>query len=219
MGLPSLGTLPLMSNTPSKLRPTALTNPPSSTLVQTLIHAVAGCIWIVLSACASSSPQGSASASSPAAASIEVKVHDLTNQYRSSLGLGTLQRNRVLDRLARQHCEHLRKNRGTFSLYGADVSHVGSDGRMAAAAHELGIQHLSEIVACGAPTQGESAAAQRLMALWKSSRKHDAAIRAAPWTHHGVGVVVDQDGTTFSTQLFCTMSLGHMRPTERFNRY
>jgi hypothetical protein len=39
------------------------------------------------------------------------------------------------------------------------------------------------------------------------------------WTHSGIGVVVDSDGTVFATQLFATRSYSQMAFREKMNSF
>ncbi|MGL4398548.1 MAG: hypothetical protein ACRCXD_01655, partial [Luteolibacter sp.] len=52
-----------------------------------------------------------------------------------------------MDRLAQQHCEYLRRNRGTFNLYGKNVSHDGAHGRHLIAIKSLSMLNSAENIA------------------------------------------------------------------------
>jgi uncharacterized protein YkwD len=119
--------------------------------------------------------------------------------YRQSKGGVPLQRNAVLDRMARQHSEFLMANRGKFQVYGPNISHYGVEQRAMAARQFYGMEQISENVV-SAPMQGPSTASY-LVDLWKSSPSHDFNLLHG-WTNTGVGVVIDADGTVFLTQLF-----------------
>lgn len=138
------------------------------------------------------------------------------NSYRRSHGASDLQRHAGLDRLAHEHCEYLRQNRGKFGLYGKNVSHFGFEGRALVARERYQMMNVSENVA--AANTGEKNAAPTLVKLWSESKDHEHNMRSA-WTHTGVGVVVDSDGTVFSTQLFATVSSSQMTMRDRFNRF
>jgi uncharacterized protein YkwD len=145
------------------------------------------------------------------------RVHEQVNAYRQSKGRSALQRHAGLDRLAQQHCEYLRKNRGTFSLSGKNVSHYGFEGRALYARESFSMNSVSENVA--ATSRSSANPAPVLLELWKNSKSHHQNMLES-WTHTGVGVVVDSDGMVFSTQLFATMALpSQMALRERFNRF
>jgi uncharacterized protein YkwD len=135
------------------------------------------------------------------------------NVYRRSKGVSPLVRHPGLDRLAQQHSEFLRKNRGKFSLHGKNVSHDGFESRAAAARHQYKIMTLHENVAAG--SRGTN-----LVQTWSNSRAHEHAMRGK-WPLTGVGVVVDGDGMVFATQLFGTApsSNSQMELRERFGMY
>lgn len=148
--------------------------------------------------------------------SVSGRVFDEVNAYRSSQGARPLQRHAGLDRLAQQHCEYLRKHRGTFELSGRNVSHFGFEGRCLAARQMYQMENISENVAAANHPGG--APAKVLVGLWKGSKDHHKNM-LDDWTHSGIGVVIDSDGTVFSTQLFSTVSYSQMMTRERFNRF
>ncbi len=138
------------------------------------------------------------------------------NSYRRSLGKADLQRHAGLDRLAQDHCEYLRQHRGEFSLYGKNVSHMGFEGRSLVARERYKMMSCGENVA-SANHPGADAPAV-LLKLWAGSKDHEFNMRNT-WTHTGIGVVVDQDGTVFSTELFGTESNSQLATRERFNQF
>lgn len=148
--------------------------------------------------------------------SLTERVFREVNAYRRSHGGSQLQRHDGLDRLARQHSEYLRKNRGSFGLYGKNVSHIGFDGRALMAKTSFQMENISENVASASGSGADSA--KTLVALWKSSKSHNSNMISA-WTHSGLGIVVDDDGMVFATQLFATVSSSQLSLRERFNRY
>ena len=148
--------------------------------------------------------------------SLSSRVFDEVNAYRSSQGTRPLLRHSGLDRLAQQHCEYLRKHRGSFELSGRNVSHFGFEGRCLAARQLYQMENVSENVA--AANHPGSEPAPVLVGLWKGSKDHNKNM-LDDWTHSGIGVVVDSDGTVFSTQLFSTVSYSQMMTRERFNRF
>ena len=132
------------------------------------------------------------------------QVYEAVNAYRRSLGIQELQRHPGLDRLAQKHCEYLRQNRGTFSLKGKNVSHIGFEGRALFARELYRMHNISENVASATGARTHPATA--VTALWKGSSDHHKNMTDT-WTHTGVGVVVDADGTVFADQLFATVNL------------
>jgi len=173
----------------------------------------------ILSSCASQPPLTTkipVSTSLRPGASKSDKILAAVNDYRSSHGAAQLQRHPGLDRLAQQHCEYLRKNRGTFQLYGKNVSHYGFDGRAALARERYQMSYVSENVA--AASYNGSNPGPLMVKLWSESKGHEQNMRGS-WTHTGIGVVVDSDGTVFTTQLFSTVSMSLRSSRERFNRF
>lgn len=139
------------------------------------------------------------------------------NSYRRNAGAQELIRHPGLDRLAQEHCEYLRKNRGKFNLHGKYVSHFGSEARAQIARERYQMRSVSENVAATSSSGGQNAAST-LVKLWANSKDHAYTMRSA-WTHTGVGSVVDEDGTVFSTQLFATVTHSQLTTRERFNRF
>ncbi|MEX1114107.1 MAG: CAP domain-containing protein [Akkermansiaceae bacterium] len=149
--------------------------------------------------------------------SLSEQVLREVNSYRRSHGASQLQRHAGLDRLAREHSEYLRKNRGTFGLYGKNVSHIGFDGRALAARTNYQMENLSENVAAASDAGPNNA--KNLLRVWRDSKAHDSNMRST-WNYTGIGIIIDSDGTIFATQLFASMpnsQVGSLR--ERFNRF
>ena len=139
--------------------------------------------------------------------SLSGQILQEVNAYRRSHGASDLERHAGLDRLAQQHCEYLRKNRGTFGLSGKNVSHFGFEGRALAARELYHMMSCSENVA--AANASRKSAPPTLVSLWAQSKDHEYNMRST-WTHTGIGVVVDDDGTVFCTELFATISHSQM---------
>ncbi len=138
------------------------------------------------------------------------------NSYRHGLGVADLQRHPGLDRLAQEHCEYLRQHKGTFGIYGKNVSHFGFEGRALLARERYKMMNVSENVA--AASNPGSNAAPVLVKLWVGSKDHEYNMRSE-WTHTGIGVVKDSDGTVFATQLFATVSNSQLSTRDRFTRF
>ncbi len=150
------------------------------------------------------------------ASSSASQVFESVNAYRRSQGAKNLERHAGLDRLAQQHCEYLRQNRGTFSLNGKNVSHMGFEGRALVARERYQMQNISENVAAASHARANPGAA--ITSLWRGSKDHHKNMLDT-WTHSGVGVVVDSDGMVFASQLFATVSYSQRALRERFTRF
>jgi uncharacterized protein YkwD len=144
------------------------------------------------------------------------RLFDAVNDYRLSQGEQPVQRHSGLDQLAQQHCEYLRSNRGTFSLYGKNVSHYGFEGRAVAARQILDMSSVSENVAAANHPGSNSSAV--IVELWKQSKDHHKNM-IDDWTCSGMGVVVDSDGMVFATQIFATKNYSHMTMRDRMNSF
>ncbi len=144
------------------------------------------------------------------------RLFDAVNDYRLSQGAQPVQRHSGLDRLAQQHCEYLLSHRGTFSLYGKNVSHYGFEGRAVAARQVLEMSSVSENVAAANYPGSNSSAV--IVELWKQSKDHHKNM-TDDWTHSGIGVVVDSDGMVFATQIFATKNYSHMTMRDRMNSF
>ena len=148
--------------------------------------------------------------------SVSGQVFAAVNAYRRSHGAAELQRHAGLDRLAQAHCEYLRQNRGKFGIYGKNVSHLGSEGRALVARERYHMLNSSENVASIKTTKNEVTPA--LVRLWTNSKDHEKNLLSS-WTHTGVGVVIDDDGTAFSTEIFATVSNSQMATRQRFSGF
>lgn len=144
------------------------------------------------------------------------QVFQGVNSYRNTHGASGLQRHAGLDRLAQGHCEYLRQHRGSFKLYGKNVSHFGFDGRALLARERYQMQNVSENVLAAANSGRNSASS--LVNIWSGSKNHEFNMRQS-WTHTGVGVVMDKDGMVFATQIFATISNSQLAIRDRFNRF
>lgn len=148
--------------------------------------------------------------------SLSSQVFEGVNAYRRSQGAKALERHAGLDRLAQQHSEYLRLHRGSFSLNGKNVSHIGFDGRTLVARELYHIQNLSENIA--AFQHGGPRCAQVLVRGWTDSKDHRKNM-LDKWTHTGVGVVIDADGMVFATELFASLTYSQWTERERFTRF
>ena len=155
----------------------------------------------------------SVSASPRPTSSLSGQVVQEVNSYRRSHGKSELQRHPGLDRLAQEHSEYLRNKRGTFGLNGSNVSHYGFENRAINARERFQMGAISENV--GAANHPGQKKPPVLVRLWSESKGHDANMRNS-WTHTGVGVVVDNDGMVFATQLFGCINESHYANRSQF---
>jgi uncharacterized protein YkwD len=148
--------------------------------------------------------------------SLTGRIHSEVTSYRRSRGASELQRHAGLDRLAQEHCEYLRRNKGSFGLYGKNVSHFGFEGRAIVARERYQMMSISENVAATFNAAGHPAPA--IVSLWINSKDHEYNMRSR-WTHTGIGAVTDSDGTVFATQLFSTISYSQLTTRNRFSSF
>lgn len=156
------------------------------------------------------------SASSHASSSLADRLFDDVNAYRRSKGASNLVRHAGLDKLAQEHCQYLMQHRGSFSLKGKNVSHIGAQDRFIVAQHVYQMANVSENVASCSKSSGSTT--QALITLWKNSDDHHRNMIDV-WTHSGIGVAVDADGMVFATQIFATKNNSLMQTRDRFNQF
>jgi len=134
-------------------------------------------------------------------------IHAQVNSYRQAQGKPALQRHSGLDRMAQQHSEFMRRNRGKFGGSSGNLTHYGFEERAMNAQRAMSMSDVAENVASCSGNYGS--AANTLVGAWKGSSSHDQNLRGK-FTSTGIGVVVDDDGTVFATQLFASESHSHM---------
>lgn len=156
------------------------------------------------------------SASMKSDSSVTGRLFQEVNEYRASKGKQAVQRHPGLDKLAQQHSEYLRAHRGTFSLSGRNVSHIGFEGRTLYARERYEMANVSENVA--AATRPGNNSPHQLLSLWQGSNDHNKNM-LDDWTYSGIGVAVDEDGTVFATQLFGNTGMSQMTMRNRFNQF
>jgi len=143
-------------------------------------------------------------------------IHAQVNSHRGALGKPAVRRHPGLDRLARQHSEFMRLNRGKFLGTSSNLSHYGFEERALTARHHLGMSDVAENIAtCSG---GFSNPAGTLVGAWKKSAGH-ARNMTGLWNTTGIGVVVDADGTVFATQIFASENQSHGALMERMRQY
>jgi uncharacterized protein YkwD len=181
--------------------------------VQSFLRATTALTFAFLASCASPEGMRVSVSAGPPANSAEGKLLAEVNAYRSREGHRPLVRNPYLERMARQHSEFMRQNRGRFSLHGKNVSHIGFEGRAFLAKRVYNIGTLGENVA-----SAKSVSMPQLVQLWANSKGHDDNLKAS-WTETGIGVVEDEDGMIFATQLFGTRSTSRMAFSDRLHAH
>jgi uncharacterized protein YkwD len=154
---------------------------------------------LLLNACASKPVKSANWATTEAVNQIAKQLFDGVNDYRANEKINRLKRHEGLDRLAQQHCEFLRKHRGTFSEHGKNVSHMGAEYRESTCLRRYQMNSYGENVA--AISSHPKNIAQHTITLWIASKDHQINM-ISKWTYTGMGVVVDEDGTVFATQIF-----------------
>jgi len=173
-----------------------------------------------LASCAGTSPQNTripvSATPSKQDSSLRGQLLQEVNTYRRNHGGQELQRHAGLDSLAQKHSEFLRQNRGKFEFDGKNVSHMGFEGRALLARRQYNMLSCAENVATTSNTS--EGTASTLVSTWTKSSQHKKNILGS-WTHTGVGIVKDSDGTVFATQLFGIVSDSQMTARNRFNGF
>ena len=148
--------------------------------------------------------------------SIAGQLYSQVNSYRQAKGASALPRHAGLDRMAQQHSEFMRQNRGKFEGASGNLSHYGFEERSLNAQRTMSMTSVGENVAsCSGKSSG---AADTLFGAWRGSSGHEKNMRGQ-WSATGIGVVVDDDGTVFATQLFGTQSHSHMALSDRMRQF
>ena len=132
---------------------------------------------------------------------------------KASIGSVPLPRHPGLDRLAQNHVDFLKANRGKFGLHGRNVSHDGFEARAMIAREKYGIAIVSENVAAGG--QGMPKPENVLLEVLLDSASHRHHLMES-WQFTGVGVSVADDGMVFAAQMFGTAAIRQKSLTERF---
>lgn len=148
--------------------------------------------------------------------SIAGTIHAQVNAYRAAKGKQALYRHAGLDRMARQHSEFMRRNRGKFGGASANLTHYGFEERALQAQRTMSMSGVAENIATCSGNYGSPA--NTLFGAWKGSSSHDKNMRGQ-WNTTGIGVVVDDDGTVFATQLFAAENHSHMAMTDRMRQF
>jgi uncharacterized protein YkwD len=135
---------------------------------------------------------GAGSVERRAPSALELRVHELVNDHRRSLGLAPLAYSAELAAVARVHSEDMAAGRVPFG-------HDGFDARAEEVLKLLPYSDFAENVAYN--DYGTSDAAQIAVSDWLNSREHRERIEG-DYGVTGVGIAVDGRGTYYFTQLF-----------------
>ncbi len=123
----------------------------------------------------------------------EAKVQQRINEIRQAHGLGVLQRNPKLDRIARDY-SHAMAKREFFSHTGPEGDHVGDRVRAAGLCYRAVGENLAKNLNVPNP-------AQTAVSGWMKSKHHRANILTAEFRQTGIGAWCD-GGTCYFTQIF-----------------
>jgi uncharacterized protein YkwD len=149
--------------------------------------------------------------------SLAGSIHAQVNAYRRSFGKPALQRHAGLDRMAREHAESMRRNRGQSGRAAAGrISHDGFEERSLEARRLMGLSDVGENV--GTCRGSRSGAAGTLVTAWTGSAGHRMNLKGA-WSRTGIGAVVDADGTVFAVQIFGTDDRSHLTLSNRMRAF
>ena len=144
-------------------------------------------------------------------------IHAQVNSYRSSQGRKQVARHPGLDKMAREHSEFMRLNRGKFGSGSAgSLTHYGFEERAMKAQRTMRMSSVAENIAT-CSRQGSNAASVVVNA-WKNSSGHKMNMKGN-WDTTGIGVAVDPDGRVFATKLFANEDHSHMTMSDRMRQF
>ncbi|QJE94825.1 CAP domain-containing protein [Luteolibacter luteus] len=159
-------------------------------------------------------PMASHASVSKSDGSLVGNIYSQVNSFRASNGRSELKRHAGLDRMAQQHCEFMRQNRGKFGK--SNLTHYGFEERAMAAQRMMKMSNVGENIGTCSGSAGNSAAV--LVNAWKNSSGHMKNMKGS-WNATGIGAVVDSDGTVFATQIFASEDHSHMSLTNRMRAF
>lgn len=159
-------------------------------------------------------PMASRASVSKSDGSLAGTLHSQVNDFRTSNGRPALNRHAGLDRMAQQHCEFMRANRGKFGK--SNLTHYGFEERALAAQRMMKMSDVGENI--GTCSGSGSSSASVLVNAWKNSSGHMKNMKGT-WNATGIGAVVDSDGTVFATQIFAMEDHSHMTLTNRMRQF
>ncbi|MBN1351576.1 CAP domain-containing protein [candidate division KSB1 bacterium] len=121
----------------------------------------------------------------------EKKIHQLINQYRSSINLPTLELDEKISQLAREHSEAMANKKLPFG-------NGGFKERTRKIALFLPYQAASENVAA---YQGNPISEELVVQFWLKSAKHRKTIKG-DYNLTGIGIAKDAEDRYYITQIF-----------------
>jgi len=118
---------------------------------------------------------------------VEIELLELVNSHRENLGLSILENNAEAYESANEH--------NAYMIAQGKISHDRFDSRASNLANETGAILIKENVAKSYVT------AEKALNGWLNSPSHKSTIEG-DFTHTGVGVIADEEGKLYFTQLF-----------------
>ncbi len=119
--------------------------------------------------------------------SVADEIFKLVNAHRQSIGLAAMDKSTTADQLAVEHSKYM--------ITQGRISHDNQETKFTALREKENATGFAENVAAGQPT------AQSVMTAWLNSSGHKANIEGN-YTHIGIGVAKDQNGSNYYTQIF-----------------
>lgn len=162
-----------------------------------------------------SSTAGAPAASARSAGNVTDQLAQKLNQHRASIGRDPLPRHPGLDKMAREHCAFMARNRGKFSVHSKNISHYGFEQRAMMAQRAYGMGACAENVA-GGFMQGDIAT--QLTEAWVASSKHSNNLKQK-WHATGIAVYVASDGFVYATQIFAMKGESRMAFYDNLRRF
>jgi uncharacterized protein YkwD len=145
--------------------------------------------------------------------SLSNQVFREVNSYRRDRNKKDLISHPGLARLAREHAQFLRLNRGKYGAGVSDANHIGFANRAMKAQYTMGFGRVAENVVCCHGGGGAT-----FVRLWSHSPPHNATMIGA-YQYTGIGTVVDKDGMVFSVQLFAVAKSPVIEPAGHFGEF
>ncbi len=125
----------------------------------------------------------------PFASGVEVEILSLINAHRQDLGLNSLESNALMNEEARKHSYNM-------SIGNVPFGHQGFEERVEVIQSELGGNGFAENVAKDYPD------AESVVEAWLESNGHKRNIEGEKYNLSGLGVVQDENGMLYFTQIF-----------------
>lgn len=123
---------------------------------------------------------------------VEQRLFSLVNEYRLTEGLPPIASSDVLRAKARTHSENMAQKKVPFN-------HNGFEERVAEIRNQIDVQYFSENISLSRGNDPNPADA--IFASWKKSREHNRNL-LGDYNLTGIGVVQNQKGDYYTTQIF-----------------